>query len=617
MACAEAWRGDGATLASPMGVIPSLGARLARLTFAPELLLTDGEAYLVDADGQVEGWLPYAKVFTMLAAGRRHVMMGAAQIDRYGNQNISVIGDWRRPKAQLLGVRGAPGNTVNHPVSYWVPRHSPRVFTAHVDMVCGVGYDRGACELRVVVTNLAVLDFALNSEGTAERVMRLRSVHPGVEVADVLAATGFPLAVPDQVPVTRLPTPAELDLIRTRLDPGRGAGPGAGMSEPEASGKGAVRTPLTDLLGIRYPVVQAAMGYVSGPRLAAAVSDAGGLGLIASATMSLAELEKAIEDTAGRTPRPFGVNLRADAADAAERVRLIVTRRVPVASFAQAPKPELIAALKDAGVVTIASVGARRHAEKAAGWGIDAVIATGAEGGGHVGAVPTSLLVPQVAAAVDIPVIAAGGFFDGRGLVAALAWGAAGIAMGTRFLLTSDSPVAERGQAGLPGRGPGRHGGDPAGRRGAAPRAAHDDGRPARARGARGARGWRGEVVERAAAGGGAGAVGAERRGVPGGVRDGVAGDAAAGPGDAAGRAGVGAGADGGEHPGAAPRGHGGRPDRPRADVVRAGDRADRRPAVVRGADRGDHGRGRRAPWTGWKGSGRREARPVRAKDVR
>jgi NAD(P)H-dependent flavin oxidoreductase YrpB (nitropropane dioxygenase family) len=204
-----------------------------------------------------------------------------------------------------------------------------------------------------------------------------------------------------------------------------------------------IRTALTELLGIRYPVVQAAMGYVSGPRLAAAVSDAGGLGLIASATMSLAELEKAIEETVGRTAGPFGVNLRADAPDAAERVRLIVARRVPVASFAQAPKPELIATLKDAGVVTIASIGARRHAEKAAGWGIDAVIATGGEGGGHVGAVPTSLLVPQVAAAVDIPVIAAGGFFDGRGLVAALAWGAAGIAMGTRFLLTSDSPVAD------------------------------------------------------------------------------------------------------------------------------------------------------------------------------
>ena len=204
-----------------------------------------------------------------------------------------------------------------------------------------------------------------------------------------------------------------------------------------------IRTALTELLGIRYPVVQAAMGYVSGPRLAAAVSDAGGLGLIASATMSLAELEKAIEETAGRTAGPFGVNLRADAPDATERVRLIVARRVPVASFAQAPRPELIATLKDAGVVTIASIGARRHAEKAAGWGVDAVIATGGEGGGHVGAVPTSLLVPQVAAAVDIPVIAAGGFFDGRGLVAALAWGAAGIAMGTRFLLTSDSPVAD------------------------------------------------------------------------------------------------------------------------------------------------------------------------------
>jgi acyl CoA:acetate/3-ketoacid CoA transferase beta subunit len=215
VACAEAWRGDGAILASPMGLIPSLAARLARLTFAPDLLLTDGEACLVDAEGRVEGWLPYAKVFTMLAAGRRHVMMGAAQIDRFGNQNISCIGDWKRPRAQLLGVRGAPGNTVNHPVSYWISRHSPRVFTSQVDLVCGVGYDRGARELRVVVTNLAVLDF-----GTPERAMRLRSVHPGVEVGEVAAATGFPLAVPDEVPVTRHPTAAELDLIRTRLDPG-------------------------------------------------------------------------------------------------------------------------------------------------------------------------------------------------------------------------------------------------------------------------------------------------------------------------------------------------------------------------------------------------------------
>jgi acyl CoA:acetate/3-ketoacid CoA transferase beta subunit len=214
VACAEAWRGDGAILASPMGLIPSLGARLARLTFEPGLLLTDGEAYLVDAAGEIEGWMPYREVFTMLAAGRRHVMMGAAQIDRHGNQNISAIGDWKRPKAQLLGVRGAPGNTVNHPVSYWIPRHSPRVFTPRVDMVSGVGYDRGARELRVVVTNLAVLDFE-----TPDRVMRLRSVHPGVEAGQVVAATGFPLAVPDEVPVTRAPTATELGLIRNRLDP--------------------------------------------------------------------------------------------------------------------------------------------------------------------------------------------------------------------------------------------------------------------------------------------------------------------------------------------------------------------------------------------------------------
>jgi acyl CoA:acetate/3-ketoacid CoA transferase beta subunit len=235
VACAEAWRGDGAILASPMGVIPSLGARLARLTFEPGLLLTDGEAYLVDAAGEIEGWMPYREVFTMLAAGRRHVMMGAAQIDRHGNQNISAIGDWKRPKAQLLGVRGAPGNTVNHPVSYWIPKHSARVFTPRVDMVSGVGYDRGARELRVVVTNLAVLDFGgldsggldsggldsggLDSGRTAERVMRLRSVHPGVEVGEVVAATGFPLAVPDEVPVTRAPTATELALIRDRLDP--------------------------------------------------------------------------------------------------------------------------------------------------------------------------------------------------------------------------------------------------------------------------------------------------------------------------------------------------------------------------------------------------------------
>jgi acyl CoA:acetate/3-ketoacid CoA transferase beta subunit len=220
VACAEAWRGDGATLASPMGLIPSLGARLARCTFAPDLLLSDGEACLLGDDGAVEGWLPFRSVFTVVAAGRRHVMMGAAQLDRYGNQNISCIGDWARPKAQLLGVRGAPGNTVNHPVSYWVPRHSRRVFVEAVDMVCGVGYDRAAAagagfhELRVVVTNLAVLDFQ-----APDHTMRLRSLHPGVTLSEVVDATGFALAVPDEVPVTRPPTAAELNLIRGELDP--------------------------------------------------------------------------------------------------------------------------------------------------------------------------------------------------------------------------------------------------------------------------------------------------------------------------------------------------------------------------------------------------------------
>ncbi|MEV6345413.1 CoA-transferase [Actinoplanes sp. NPDC051851] len=209
-ACADAWRGDGAILASPTGAIPRLGARLAQLTFAPDLLLTDGEATL-EYRGAGEGWLPYRAVFQLVAAGRRHVMMGASQLDRYGNQNISCVGDWARPHRQLLGVRGAPGNTVNHATSYWVPKHTPRVFVEHVDMVCGVGYDRPAGpfhELRVVVTDLAVLDFA-----TPDHRMRLRSVHPGVTVDEVRAATGFDLTVPARVPVTREPSAAELALI--------------------------------------------------------------------------------------------------------------------------------------------------------------------------------------------------------------------------------------------------------------------------------------------------------------------------------------------------------------------------------------------------------------------
>lgn len=204
-----------------------------------------------------------------------------------------------------------------------------------------------------------------------------------------------------------------------------------------------MRTALTELCGVRYPVVQTGMGWVAGPRLVSASANAGALGILASATMSTGRLREAVREVRSRTREPFGVNLRADAGDARDRVRIIIDEGVRVASFALAPSRELIAELKDAGVVVIPSVGARRHAEKVAAWGADAVIVQGGEGGGHTGDVATTVLLPQVVDAVDIPVIAAGGFCDGRGLVAALAYGAAGIAMGTRFLLTSDSTVPD------------------------------------------------------------------------------------------------------------------------------------------------------------------------------
>ncbi|MFC9392493.1 CoA-transferase subunit beta [Streptomyces sp. NPDC057027] len=230
VACAEAWRDAGEVLASPMGTVPMIGARLAKLTFSPDLLLTDGEALLIAdvpaagaAPRVVEGWLPYRQHLAMVATGRRHVMMGASQLDRYGNQNISCIGDWARPKRQLLGVRGAPVNTLNNPTSYWVPKHSTRVFVERVDVVCGVGYDRAAeagpsasryHRLPDVISDLGVFDFE-----TPDRTMRLRSLHPGVTVEEVVAATGFALTVPDEVPYTREPTAGELRLIRDEIDP--------------------------------------------------------------------------------------------------------------------------------------------------------------------------------------------------------------------------------------------------------------------------------------------------------------------------------------------------------------------------------------------------------------
>jgi NAD(P)H-dependent flavin oxidoreductase YrpB (nitropropane dioxygenase family) len=206
----------------------------------------------------------------------------------------------------------------------------------------------------------------------------------------------------------------------------------------------ALTTRATELFGVDYPVVQTGMGWVSGARLTSATANAGGLGILASATMTYDELAAAITETKSRTTKPFGVNLRADAPDAAQRVDLLAREGVRVASFALAPKQDLIKRCKDQGLVVVPSIGARRHAEKVAAWGADAVIVQGGEGGGHTGQVPTTVLLPQVVDAVDIPVVAAGGFFDGRGLVAALAYGAEGIAMGTRFLLTSDSAVSQQ-----------------------------------------------------------------------------------------------------------------------------------------------------------------------------
>jgi acyl CoA:acetate/3-ketoacid CoA transferase beta subunit len=228
VACAEAWRGDGEIVASPIGTVPTIGARLAALTFSPDLVLTDGDALMTaeplpvdapaDAPRVVEGWLPFGKMFDLLWWGRRHVMMGATQVDRFGNQNIACIGPWEKPKAMLLGVRGAPGNTVNHPTSYWVPNHSPRTFVEKVDFVSGVGYDRvpksaAVHEIRVVVSNLGVFDF-----NTPDHSMRVRSVHPGVTVDEVQEASGFPLST-DGVAESRPPTDEELRLIREVIDP--------------------------------------------------------------------------------------------------------------------------------------------------------------------------------------------------------------------------------------------------------------------------------------------------------------------------------------------------------------------------------------------------------------
>jgi glutaconate CoA-transferase, subunit B len=233
VAAAEAWRGNGEVLASGIGVIPRLGASLAKLTHSPELLLTDAEAFLVeepvplgargDYRPRFSGYMPFARVFDCVWGGRRHAMIGPIQIDRFGQTNLSAIGPIGKPKVQMLGMRGLPGNSICHANSMFVPNHSRRVFVpGEVDIVGGVGYNparwpAGASaahvDLRLIVTDLCVMDF-----GGRDHAIRVRSLHPGVTLADVEQASGFTLEAATELPVTAPPTAEQLGIIR-RLDP--------------------------------------------------------------------------------------------------------------------------------------------------------------------------------------------------------------------------------------------------------------------------------------------------------------------------------------------------------------------------------------------------------------
>lgn len=231
VACAELFRDAGEIMISPMTTMASVGARLARLSFSPDILLTDGEARLLadtpalgaaGAPVKIEGWMPFGRVFETLAWGRRHVVMGANQVDRFGNQNLSAFGPLQHPTRQMFGVRGAPGNSVNHATSYWIGHHSKRVFVNAVDVVCGIGYDKidptnpayRFANVYRVVSNLGVFDF-----GGPDHTMRAASLHPGVAPDDVRDATSFEVHGLDEAGETRLPTDDELRLIREVIDP--------------------------------------------------------------------------------------------------------------------------------------------------------------------------------------------------------------------------------------------------------------------------------------------------------------------------------------------------------------------------------------------------------------
>lgn len=233
VAASETWRDNGEVLASGITTIPRLGASLAKLTHSPELLMTDSESYLVsepvpvgprgDYKPKYEGYMSFERVFECVWGGKRHAMIGPTQIDRWAQTNLSVVGDYAKPKSAVLGVRGLPGNSINHINSFFVPAHNTRVFVAgEVDMVSGVGYKperwgpgmkRECADIRVVVTDLCVIDFA-----GPDNAARVRSLHPGVTFEQVQAATGFPLLKAENLSETPLPTEEQLAIIR-KLDP--------------------------------------------------------------------------------------------------------------------------------------------------------------------------------------------------------------------------------------------------------------------------------------------------------------------------------------------------------------------------------------------------------------
>jgi len=205
-----------------------------------------------------------------------------------------------------------------------------------------------------------------------------------------------------------------------------------------------LHTPLCELLGCRYPIVQTAMGWVAGADLVAATTNAGGFGFLAGATIAADRIEGEILKVKRLTDdRPFGLNFHMFQPNAQQLLDLAVKYRVRAVSYGRGPDKKVIGRLRDAGIVCMPTVGALKHALKAIEMGANAITVQGGEGGGHTGSVPTTVLLPQVVDAVQVPVIAAGGFYDGRGLLAALAYGAQGIAMGTRFLMTSDSQVPD------------------------------------------------------------------------------------------------------------------------------------------------------------------------------